>query len=90
MPSAAIAGRIMPASSKCSSASRRWTIRPPPRWSSCSANFPSIPIRLIECPERLGANGKVSTLVQLAAHARYDFLLINDSDIPLRRAISSA
>jgi ceramide glucosyltransferase len=43
--------------------------------------FPEIAIRLVECPERLGTNGKVSTLVQLAAHARYDFLLINDSDI---------
>jgi ceramide glucosyltransferase len=43
--------------------------------------FPQRPIRLIECPERLGTNGKVSTLVQLAPHARYDFLLINDSDI---------
>jgi ceramide glucosyltransferase len=38
-------------------------------------------IRLIECPERLGANGKVSTLAQLVPHARYDYLLINDSDI---------
>jgi len=45
------------------------------------AEFPARAIRLIECPERLGTNGKVSTLVQLAAHARYDFLLINDSDI---------
>lgn len=43
--------------------------------------FPSLAIRAIECPERLGANGKVSTLAQLAAHARYDYLLINDSDI---------
>lgn len=43
--------------------------------------FPSLAIRLIECPERLGANGKVSTLAQLAAHARHDFLLVNDSDI---------
>jgi ceramide glucosyltransferase len=43
--------------------------------------FPGCAIRLIECPERLGANGKVSTLVQLAAHARFDFLLINDSDV---------
>jgi ceramide glucosyltransferase len=45
------------------------------------AEFPERSIRLIECPERLGTNGKVSTLVQLADHARYDFLLINDSDI---------
>ena len=45
------------------------------------AEFPERSIRLIECPQRLGTNGKVSTLVQLAAHARYDFLLINDSDI---------
>jgi ceramide glucosyltransferase len=43
--------------------------------------FPEIPIRLIECPLRLGTNGKVSTLVQLAHHARYEILLINDSDI---------
>ena len=43
--------------------------------------FPGRAIRLVECPERLGTNGKVSTLVQLAAYARHDFLLINDSDI---------
>lgn len=43
--------------------------------------FPEIPIRLIECPLRLGTNGKISTLVQLSEHARHDFLLINDSDI---------
>jgi ceramide glucosyltransferase len=45
------------------------------------AEFPERAIRLVECPERLGTNGKVSTLAQLAGHARYDFLLINDSDI---------
>ncbi len=43
--------------------------------------FPQCAIRLIECPERLGPNGKVSTLAQLALHARYEFLLINDADI---------
>lgn len=43
--------------------------------------FPQITIKLIECPERLGTNGKASTLFQLAVHARYEFLLINDSDI---------
>ena len=45
------------------------------------AEFPELSIRLVECPERPGTNGKVSTLVQLAPHARYDFWLINDSDI---------
>ncbi len=43
--------------------------------------FPERTIRLIECPRRLGASGKVSTLVQLEPHARFEFLLINDSDI---------
>jgi len=43
--------------------------------------FPASAIRLIECPERLGTNGKVSTLAQLAPLARHDYLLINDSDI---------
>jgi len=45
------------------------------------AEFPERAIRLIQCPEKLGTNGKVSTLAQLATHAQYDFLLINDSDI---------
>jgi ceramide glucosyltransferase len=43
--------------------------------------FPSHSIQLIECPFSLGANGKVSTLVQLIPHARHAYLLINDSDI---------
>ncbi len=43
--------------------------------------FPERPILLVECKERLGPNGKVSNLVQLARLARHDFLLINDSDI---------
>jgi ceramide glucosyltransferase len=43
--------------------------------------FPDRTIRLIQCPERLGANGKVSTLAQLVPHARHEFLLISDSDI---------
>jgi ceramide glucosyltransferase len=43
--------------------------------------FPACDIRLIECPERLGASGKVSNLIQMLRHARYDYILINDSDI---------
>jgi ceramide glucosyltransferase len=57
------------------------------------AEFPEHAIQLVVCPERLGTNGKVSTLVQLARHARYEILLINDSDITvgphyLERAMS--
>ncbi len=44
-------------------------------------NFPDRAIRLIQTPEVLGPNGKVSNLAQLAQHARFDFLLISDSDI---------
>lgn len=43
--------------------------------------FPERAIRLIECPQRLGTNGKVSTLAQLIPHASHPYLLINDSDI---------
>ncbi|HWG21372.1 MAG TPA: glycosyltransferase [Terracidiphilus sp.] len=43
--------------------------------------FPQHRILLVVCPERLGTNGKVSTLAQLVCHARYPYLLINDSDI---------
>jgi ceramide glucosyltransferase len=45
------------------------------------AEFPQQAIWLIECPQRMGTNGKVSTLMQLVPHAHYEFLLINDSDI---------
>jgi ceramide glucosyltransferase len=45
------------------------------------AEFPQRAIRLLECPERLGTNGKVSTLAQMQGAARHDFLLVNDSDI---------
>ena len=43
--------------------------------------FPQIDIRLVECPLRLGANGKVSNLAQMLPHARYESLVVNDSDI---------
>jgi len=37
--------------------------------------------RLVVCPEALGANRKVSKLVQLLVQARHGHLLVNDSDI---------
>jgi ceramide glucosyltransferase len=45
------------------------------------AEFPQHEIRLLLCPERLGANVKVSTLAQMLPHARHQFLIVNDSDI---------
>lgn len=38
-------------------------------------------VRLLICPEALGANRKVSNLIQMLAQARHPHLLINDSDI---------
>lgn len=43
--------------------------------------FPQQAIRVVLCPEVLGANGKVSSLAQMLPRARYGHLLINDSDI---------
>ncbi len=43
--------------------------------------FPARAIKLVVCPEVLGANRKVSNLAQMLPHARHDFLLVNDSDI---------
>src|SRR5215470_1847166 len=43
--------------------------------------FPQCKIRLQVCPEVLGNNRKTSNLVQMMAFARYDHILINDSDI---------
>lgn len=43
--------------------------------------FPDTTIRLVECPERLGTNGKVSSLMQMLPEARFDYIVVNDSDI---------
>jgi ceramide glucosyltransferase len=45
------------------------------------AEFPECAIRLVECRERLGTSGKVSNLVQMLREARYEYVIINDSDI---------
>jgi ceramide glucosyltransferase len=45
------------------------------------AEFPEHNIRLVLCPEQLGLNGKISNVAQIAAQARYDYLVVNDSDI---------
>jgi len=45
------------------------------------AEFPQVAIRLVLCPEVLGTNGKVSNLAQMVPQARFEHILINDSDI---------
>jgi ceramide glucosyltransferase len=57
------------------------------------AEFPQIPITLVQCPQRLGSNLKVSNLIQMLPSAKHEFLVINDSDIEvpkdyLRRIIA--
>jgi ceramide glucosyltransferase len=43
--------------------------------------FPARPIRFVICTKKLGANVKVSNLEQMLETARYEHLLVNDSDI---------
>jgi ceramide glucosyltransferase len=45
------------------------------------SEFTALSIRLIVCDKTLGANVKVSNLAQMLAEARYQRLLVNDSDI---------
>jgi len=47
--------------------------------------FPDHAIRLVVCPETLGANLKVSNLDQMLRVARYQHLIVNDSDIHVER-----
>jgi len=45
------------------------------------AKYPHVPIELIVCNRVLGANIKVSNLLQMLPSARHEILLVNDSDI---------
>jgi len=47
--------------------------------------YPNMPVRLLVCDQVLGANRKVSNLAQMAKAARYDVLVVNDSDIRVAR-----
>lgn len=47
--------------------------------------FPDRAIRLVICPEKLGPNVKVGNLEQMVRVARYEYLLVNDSDILVER-----
>jgi ceramide glucosyltransferase len=55
--------------------------------------YPNRRIDLVVCSERLGLNVKISNLAQMLRTARYDYLIVNDSDIRvdstyLRRTIA--
>ncbi|MGB8010275.1 MAG: bacteriohopanetetrol glucosamine biosynthesis glycosyltransferase HpnI [Terriglobales bacterium] len=45
------------------------------------AKYPALAIELIVCNRILGTNIKVSNLAQMLPAARYEFLLVNDSDV---------
>ena len=44
-------------------------------------DFPAVRLRLIRSAPAVGANGKVNQLILAAAEARYDLLVISDSDV---------
>jgi ceramide glucosyltransferase len=52
--------------------------------------FPDPEIQLVICERELGTNVKVSNRVQMLRVARYDFLIVNDSDIGSSRIICAA
>ena len=47
--------------------------------------FPDRMIRLVVCPSQLGPNVKISNLEQMLPTARYQHLLVNDSDIRVEK-----
>jgi ceramide glucosyltransferase len=47
--------------------------------------FPDRSIRLVVCPCILGPNVKVSNLEQMVAASRYEYLIVNDSDIRVEK-----
>ena len=48
------------------------------------AEFPQRTIQLVVCNRNLGTNRKVSNLAQMLPSARYDHLIVNDSDIRIQ------
>src|SRR5271166_544523 len=47
--------------------------------------FPLRQLRVVHCPKVLGLNGKISNLAQMLPQARYEHVVINDSDIVVPR-----
>jgi ceramide glucosyltransferase len=47
--------------------------------------FPGENLQIVHCPAVLGLNGKVSNLAQILPQARFEHILINDSDMVVQR-----
>ena len=43
--------------------------------------YPGTDAQLLVCGESLGANAKVSTLIQLSRHAQHEFIVVSDADV---------
>lgn len=43
--------------------------------------FPSVEATLVHCQQKLGNNGKVSSLIQLRKAAKYEHIVISDADV---------
>jgi len=52
-----------------------------PLLKELQSSFPEVDVEILVCQANLGLNPKVSTLRQLEPQARYDYLVISDSDI---------
>jgi ceramide glucosyltransferase len=52
-----------------------------PMIEKLTQKLPNRSIRIVNCEQRLGANGKVSSLAQMVSLATHEILLVNDSDI---------
>jgi len=48
---------------------------------SLMAAWPKVHARVVVCPEDLGANAKVSTLIQLMRLARHEVIIVSDADV---------
>ena len=74
------AARIIPASTRLSSASTA-TTRRCPCWRKLIADFPERQIRLLFGSGRNAINDKIGRLTRLVSEAQYDLLVITDGDI---------
>lgn len=49
------------------------------------SEYPHRDARLVICGERLGANAKVSTLIQLQREVRHEILVVSDADVKIEK-----